>query len=61
MEAKPKVVAEVEAAVKAEAESSVYAKLEADVDAFVKIGEKWTFADSKWFRQCWTKENEGRG
>ena len=30
-------------------------------NAFVKIDEKWTFTDSKLFRQCWTRKKEGRG
>ena len=30
-------------------------------NAFVKLGEKWNFTDSKWFRQCWTRKKEGRG
>ena len=30
-------------------------------NAFVKIAEKWTFTDSKCFRQCWTRKKEGRG
>ena len=30
-------------------------------NAFVEIDEKWTFTDSKRFRQCWTRKKEGLG
>ena len=30
-------------------------------NAFDKIDEKWTFTDSKWFRQCRIRRKEGRG
>ena len=30
-------------------------------NAFVKIAEKWTFTESEWFRQCWTRKKEARG
>ena len=30
-------------------------------NAFVQIAEKWTYTDSKLFRQCWTRKKEGRG
>ena len=30
-------------------------------NAFIKIDEIWTSADSKRFRQCWTRKKEGVG
>ena len=29
-------------------------------NAFVRIDKTWTFMDSKWFTQCWTRNKAGR-